>query len=470
MLGVYVLQCTCWKNSISGVTRQRWRLAILNPSAAHVASSNVTVRRAQYSTGGKNYTWYKLVDYAVGDRGENLKVDHLIYPYFDITWQWASSTWPSTLVLCRDSREECLPANPPPPPRSLPYRKLQAKTFQSTADEDRGSVPAFAWRGSGNLSTSDRYSNLDLPVIDSLVYCDSSGKPHHNVTSGSSCMRVIHPLCETGFQGARIVDQKFVNAKNQLCNCVLEFGPIHVSPARLYVQLKQADVPATPCQLTRPDRTEVPYRDAFDGDQLFSVVPVASKSPVPLSLPLLRPSRRIQVQIDVQVVVTMVDMSVSNLLVADNVKPNPQQQQRAVFLCPKQYTYVLAFPRKGINLPLPPNMWALKLNFQRSELAETSRRRTECSESNITPPCSIALPPTKGKARQTFPKVPRLLCQRGLTLVGGQSHSQIQMLLSLDIILLMKDKMLKTKRIFNWKKHKMLRIPRRFKWKNKCFN
>nr|CAD7200075.1 unnamed protein product [Timema douglasi] len=31
--------------------------------------------------------------------------------------------------------EECLPANPPPTPTSLPYPKLQPKTFQSTADE-----------------------------------------------------------------------------------------------------------------------------------------------------------------------------------------------------------------------------------------------------------------------------------------------------------------------------------------------
>ncbi|CAG2063028.1 unnamed protein product, partial [Timema podura] len=43
-------------------------------------------------------------------------------------------------------------------------------------DNLRGSVPAFAWRESGKttLSIPDRDSNLDLPVIDSLVYCKSS--------------------------------------------------------------------------------------------------------------------------------------------------------------------------------------------------------------------------------------------------------------------------------------------------------
>nr|CAD7459039.1 unnamed protein product [Timema tahoe] len=49
----------------------------------------------------------------------------------------------------------------------------------------RGSVPAFMWRESGKpfwnlttLSTPDRDSNLDLPVIGSLVYCESSSLEH----------------------------------------------------------------------------------------------------------------------------------------------------------------------------------------------------------------------------------------------------------------------------------------------------
>nr|CAD7257065.1 unnamed protein product [Timema shepardi] len=44
--------------------------------------------------------------------------------------------------------EECLPANPPPTPTSLPYPKLQAKTFQSTADEDSAQCTWLRVQGS----------------------------------------------------------------------------------------------------------------------------------------------------------------------------------------------------------------------------------------------------------------------------------------------------------------------------------
>nr|CAD7410966.1 unnamed protein product [Timema cristinae] len=40
---------------------------------------------------------------------------------------------------------------------------------------DENSIPAFAWKGSGK---PDRESNLDLPVIGSPVYCDSSALDH----------------------------------------------------------------------------------------------------------------------------------------------------------------------------------------------------------------------------------------------------------------------------------------------------
>nr|CAD7599251.1 unnamed protein product [Timema genevievae] len=47
-----------------------------------------------------------------------------------------------------------------------------------------GSVPTFAWRESGKpfrgekLNTPDRDLNLDLPVVGSLVYCESSALDH----------------------------------------------------------------------------------------------------------------------------------------------------------------------------------------------------------------------------------------------------------------------------------------------------
>ncbi|CAG2061853.1 unnamed protein product, partial [Timema podura] len=45
----------------------------------------------------------------------------------------------------------------------------------------RGSVPAFAWREIGKkttLSTPDQDSKLNLPVIGSLVYCESCALNH----------------------------------------------------------------------------------------------------------------------------------------------------------------------------------------------------------------------------------------------------------------------------------------------------
>nr|CAD7402432.1 unnamed protein product [Timema cristinae] len=57
---------------------------------------------------------------------------------------------------------------------------VEEKGVGSLVHESTGSVPTFAWRESGKpycgkitLSTPDRDSNLDLPVIGSLVHRES---------------------------------------------------------------------------------------------------------------------------------------------------------------------------------------------------------------------------------------------------------------------------------------------------------
>nr|CAD7442813.1 unnamed protein product [Timema bartmani] len=59
------------------------------------------------------------------------------------------------------------------------------------ADAIKGNELAFAWRESGKqlfgkttLSTPNRDSNLDLPVIDILVYCESSALDHAVTEAG----------------------------------------------------------------------------------------------------------------------------------------------------------------------------------------------------------------------------------------------------------------------------------------------
>ncbi|CAG2060794.1 unnamed protein product [Timema podura] len=68
-----------------------------------------------------------------------------------------------------------------------------------------GYVPAFAWKESGKLfvkttfSTPDRDSNLNLPVIGSLVYCESSALDHEATEAGNpGAPRVVGALAGDG--------------------------------------------------------------------------------------------------------------------------------------------------------------------------------------------------------------------------------------------------------------------------------
>ncbi|CAG2058033.1 unnamed protein product [Timema podura] len=71
--------------------------------------------------------------------------------------------------------------------------------------EFRGRVPVFTWRNSGKtieekkaLSTPDRDSNPDSPVIDSLVYCDNDALDHAvTEADGSSNSMIAQQMAES---------------------------------------------------------------------------------------------------------------------------------------------------------------------------------------------------------------------------------------------------------------------------------